>query len=569
MKNIKFVGFALAALSFASCDSDWLTVAPPTSIGEADFYKTEKDLKEALVSAYAPMGWEAYESGWGTTVLVSDIMADDVRSGNEPGDQPYLHPMDEYASTALNSSGRWWTLSFRGVYRSNQVLENLKNAIAAGMDAETAARYRAEAIFLRAYHYYNLWRFYGNIPYYETNLTYPYVCPQVAPDEVYQAVIWGVNGLDSVIDDLPDLNSNKAGGANSLPAGDLGRATKAAAQMLKARWVMYQMDESKFPDVLADMKEIINGGKFALKTTRTVDYSVAQDAQTPAMSYTPSVFETLFMDEGEWCEETIFDINHTDEGSTNNWGQGGFAGGSVGPYMQGPRDLVANNDFANGGYGFGTVIKETYDMYDDADTRKDGSIINMDKWEANYEATMGVKLTFAESTTGEKAWRDTRPKETGFYMKKNAPRKGYNQRGSGTGTDVMAFRNNVRIFRYAETLLNAAELSVRTGGGEAQAWLDQIRARAYGDDDHSIPATLENIMTERHKEFVGEGIRYWDLVRTGQAANVLSGNPTYYGTGWKSNITTNGITRWLWPIPESEVSKSASTPYPLIQNVGY
>ncbi len=569
MKKIKIFGIALVAMAMglASCSDDFLTVYSPYQIGEEDYYKTQKDVEEALVAAYTPMQWDPYWEGWGSTIQLSEILSDDVRSGSDDGDNPYLHRYDNYTVMPTGDSQKWWNMSFRGVYRSNLVIENLGNALEAGMDPDLVARFRAEAIFLRAYHYLNLWKFYGNIPYYETNLTYPYVCPQVTPDEVYQAVVWGENGLDSVIDDLPDLNSSKAGGANSLPAGEIGRATKAAAQMLKARWVMYQMDESKFADVLADMKEIINSGNFALKTTRTGDYLVAQDAVTPAMSYQPNVFETLWMDEGEWCLETIFDVNYTDEGSTNDWSNGGRAGGTVGVYMQSPRGLGTNDDFAAGGYGFSTVMKNAYDMYDEADMRKDGGIINMVKWYDNYVAVKGAGFKASE-VVEDYFYNNTKPKETGFYLKKIIARRGYNQRGSGAGVEVMAFRNNVRIFRYAETLLNAAELAARTGDtGSAQAYLDQVRNRAYdvanGGTAPALSATIDNIMLERRKEFIGEGIRYWDLVRTGQAAAVLG------PLGWTSNITWNGIARWVAPIPEGEVSTSAGTEFPLKQNDGF
>ncbi len=571
----KILGFTLVAIAmgFASCSEDFLTVYHPSRLSEQDFYKTEKDLREALVAAYTPMQWDAYWEGWGSTVQLSEIMSDDVRSGNISTDQAHLHPYDDFTVRPTGDSQRWWNMSYRGIYRSNLVIENLQNAIDAGMPAEEAARYRAEAIFLRAYHYYQLWRLYGNIPYYESNLTYPYLTAQLSPDEVYQNVVWGENGLDAAIDYLPDLNSDKAGGANSLPASDLGRATKAAAQMLKARWVMYQNDESKFADVLADMKEIINSGKFALKTTRVRDYSVAQDDETPAMSYQPNAFEELFMDEGEWCSESIFEVNYTDEGSTNNWSNGGYAGGTVGIYMQSPRGLGTNNDFAAGGYGFSTVFKTAYDMYDNADMRKDGGIIDMWAWYENYKNVFPAPAGSNKFAPGFPATEDgdecyshrleVRPKETGFFLKKVIARRGYNQKGSGTGENVMSFRNNTRIFRYAETLLNAAELAVRTGDASAQGYLDEVRDRAYGGDAPELAATLDNIIQERRKEFIGEGLRYWDLVRTGKAQEVLG------PLGWYTNITWGGVPRWVAPIPQSEVSRAAGTDFPLVQNDGY
>ncbi len=115
----------------------------------------------------------------------------------------------------------------------------------------------------------------------------------------------------------------------------------------------------------------------------------------------------------------------------------------------------------------------------------------------------------------------------------------------------MNYGNNQRVYRYAETLLNAAELIVRgAGSGSAEAYLNAIRTRAQVP---SVAATLDNIIDERHLEFVGEGKRYWDLVRTGKAASVLTGaNHLYRTTDWSAN-------KKYWPIPQSEIDRSAGT----------
>ncbi len=57
-------------------------------------------------------------------------------------------------------------------------------------------------------------------------------------------------------------------------------------------------------------------------------------------------------------------------------------------------------------------------------------------------------------------------------------------------------------------------------------------------------------MSERRKEFLGEGLRYWDLVRTGQA-NTLP--------DWTAS-------KKYWPIPNAEMNNTAGTDHPLVQN---
>ena len=137
-------------------------------------------------------------------------------------------------------------------------------------------------------------------------------------------------------------------------------------------------------------------------------------------------------------------------------------------------------------------------------------------------------------------------------MAKYAARAGYNP----IGDKDLNFCNNLRIFRYAETLLNYAEMvamngQTEVGGISAQWCLDQIRKRAFGVEN-SIPATSQNIKLERRREFIGEGIRYWDLVRWGDAATVLTES-----TPLSTRVWTEG--KKYLPIPQSEIDKTKGT----------
>ncbi len=111
-------------------------------------------------------------------------------------------------------------------------------------------------------------------------------------------------------------------------------------------------------------------------------------------------------------------------------------------------------------------------------------------------------------------------------MNKYLPRYSHVADGTG-GSDQCRWNDNLRVYRYAETLLNAAELIIRTGGNaaEAKSYITKVRKRAGLVSE--VEPTIDNIITERRKEFLGEGKRYWDLVRmegvsgTNQKASVL------------------------------------------------
>ena len=73
----------------------------------------------------------------------------------------------------------------------------------------------------------------------------------------------------------------------------------------------------------------------------------------------------------------------------------------------------------------------------------------------------------------------------------------------------------------------AAEAEAQSGGSNAAKYLNQVRARAYGNNNHDYVSTegdlLNVIFNERRKELAGEGHRFFDLVRTGRAAQAIEG----------------------------------------------
>ena len=73
----------------------------------------------------------------------------------------------------------------------------------------------------------------------------------------------------------------------------------------------------------------------------------------------------------------------------------------------------------------------------------------------------------------------------------------------------------------------AAEAEAKSGGANAETYLNLVRERAYGDNSHDYMSSegdlVEAIYTERRKEFAGEGHRFFDLVRTDKAGDRITG----------------------------------------------
>lgn len=504
MKRIYITLILLDCFVLTSCSSDFLDVTPTTEIPETEYFDDYESLMKGLMAAYAPMQWPDFVFGnYAPLQLVSDVMSDDVRVGgaNET-DIAYLHLMRKFSATPNYTPSTLWVTFYSGVYRANLVLKYVETA--SGITASSRSRIKAEALTIRAWNYSWLWKLFGNVPYYTSNPTGPYIIEQYDADRVYSAI-------------LKDLETALQGSAlpKVVKSSEYGRFTRAAAQMLRANVVMYQNDESMYGTVLADLREIISSRIYSLK----------------------SDFRSIWTDAGEWNTESIFEVNYTDSPSERTWESPTKVGGSVYPTLIGI-NKYSGPEYDGGGYGFEPVEKSLYDAYDAEDTRRDATILCFAKFqEANPEATYIPRYD-----------------DTGYFNNKYLGRADGHSRYTGNAPELN-FRNNYRVWRYSETLLAAAELIVRTGGpqDEADSYLNQVRARAFAlkVDDAAFAskkktATLDAILLENRFEFALEGHRFWDLVRFGKAEEVLG---------------SRGYTpskKWL-PIPQSEIDQSQGT----------
>ena len=508
---IKKVSVLLSVTLLASaCGNDFLT-NQPTERQAAGAPATEGAIFSNITSCYQILLFDSYANNqYNSVPLMSDLRSDDIyKGGGDAGDQHQLYLLSQFDSTPAETLGGLWSIYFTGLSRSNNAIIACENAV--DLSPEKQERYLAEAKTLRAYFVHWLWKFWGNIPYFTEPLsTPPYMTEQKSADEIYALIM----------DDLEYATGKNESGAYRLPmsttGAELGRINLATAMMLKARTVLYQKDASKYAEITNDMAQIIGSGAYTLA---------------------PS-FSEMWLDKGEFGPESIFEVNHIPEGKT--WASGWQGYGTNLPAFISPNGLSLGNETGDlkGGWGFGPVRAQTWAIFEEGDTRREGSInhFSSDLYTPRFQ-------------------------DTGYFLGKYAARVGYNPSG-----DVdLNFANNLRVFRYAETLLNYAELialhgQAEAGGISAQDCLDQIRRRAFGADS-SIPLTATNVKLERRREFVGEGMRYWDLVRWGDTA-LLNDNDSFSVRTWTPE------NKYL-PIPQSEIDNTKGTDFELKQNPGY
>jgi len=244
-------------------------------------------------------------------------------------------------------------------------------------------------------------------------------------------------------------------------------------------------------------------------------------------------FSDLWVFTNKYNSESILEGSHTNQ-SNADWGFWGSSAdeGNTASQMVGPRSYqkVGPNapDIYPSGWSFNPWTQDFYDLI---------------KNDPRFPATvLDVK---ALAAAGECKYIEGYM-NTGYFLRKMIPMR--SDIRTGGGAVELNFQQNDYIIRLADTYLMEAEALGATGA-RAQALLDAVRARVSLP---SVPVSLDAIKTERRLELGGEGHRFFDLVRWGDAATKLASR------GFKAGKNE------IFPIPSLELQGTK-----LVQNPGY
>lgn len=532
-----------AVLLLQSCEeSEFLNTKPLNAITEDAVFTDPALARASLLTIYGNIPRVFARNGG----IPLDMNARDAAHSFPWGFVNNLRNNDYNAANASFIIQEFWSNNYAYIRQANNFLEGLDEA---EFDEETKKNFRAEARFLRAVFYLELYRFYSGVPIIieaqSLSDSSAYNVKRNTPDETVDFI---VKEFTEAAADLPV----------EWTGDDKGRAEKGAALGMKARTLLHA----------ASLKNDVNlYGQAAEAAKAVIDlnrYSLYPD------------YEKMFLTK-TGNNEFIFYFNNTPSnspikrnGDYGDWGlvNAPLSGGAWGGAMP-SQNLVDEFEMTDGKLPAESPLYNPQEPYKNRDPRFEASIY--------YQGSTfkGVPLDFS---VGGKDHNVNGFTTSGYYLKKgvdeNIP-------------DYYAYKSAAQSFldpllRYADVLLMYAEAQNELGNTEeARPYINMVRGRT-GVNMPELPTGLskeqmrEKIRHERHIELNFEESRFHDVRRWGIAKEVSE------GPVWGANITSNADGTFtydrqmllthsfdpkyvLFPIPQDEINKNPN----LEQNAGY
>lgn len=497
----------ILALALTGCQ-DYLEKNPLDQISSSTFWENRSDFEMALTANYGLMHginggpWDNPPAGmWGYMLPNWDNITDNSYGQHNYGGSKSIVSGDISSNTGGYISGVY-KFSYQAIARANIFLEELKNYEGGDFPQEERNTAEAEIRFLRAYYYFKLYFFYGDVPLVTEPLTLDnQEQPKVDSEQIFNQV---VEDLDFAISNLKSVPYYE----NS------GHVSKSTAQALKARVLLYKAyEESGIPDdsILEDVKQL------CLEVI-------------PQYTLSPR-FEDLFQEAGQnGNSEIIFSVNYLAPDNAPAYGT----------------DIVFGDWIAV------SPLQNFVDAFECIDGQQWGEspLTNENNPFENRDPRL-TKTVFEDYVD----WGDgnvhypTNARPTGYGLKK------FLEPGDVPyGYTILSDQNTV-ILRLAEVLLMYAEAQNELSGPDESVYyaVNDIRDRV---DMPPLPEGLtkdemrERIRHERRVELAFEGTRFYDLKRWRIADEVLN-NVT------DGMLPYNWEERFFhWPIPQSEIDKN-------------
>ncbi len=275
-KNLFFIALLLSLSQF-SCKEDFLVTTDPTRIGTEVFYKNETQFRQAVNGVYGQL----------QTITNSAYVFEELPSDNTTVD---LNPLDRgdavrweaFEFSTVNAGNTdisgLWRQYYSALYNINYTLEKLSIS---GLDATSKAPIEGQLKFLRAYFYFHLVQYFGDLVLVTSTLANPDQAFDLVRSPQTQAWVQIETDLKDAVASLPA----------TYPAAQVGSATKGAALALLGKVYLTQ---KKYSEAVSTLKQV---------TGYTLN-PVYADNFNPAKKNGPeSIFEVQYQggnDLGEW-----------------------------------------------------------------------------------------------------------------------------------------------------------------------------------------------------------------------------------------------------------------------------
>ncbi|MBL7700049.1 MAG: RagB/SusD family nutrient uptake outer membrane protein [Chitinophagaceae bacterium] len=538
--NFNYIFFVMVSLtSGMSCKKEFFDKQPLDAISDRTFWKTESDAQLGLVGCYY-INQEAFgaDEFWkGNSIL---------RLESAAGNASCFYPeINGYTDGTLNSSNgniaANWTQAYQKIAACNNFLDHIGEV---SMDETKKAIWTAEVRTIRAYEYFYMALYFGDVPLVDHVLSVD-EANSISRSPRADVFAFAEKDLKESFGVLP----------KTRPDEENGRITKAAALAILGR---IQMFEKKWSDAVTTYKTIVEDG----------DYIIYQGG-----------FREQFWEANELNKEIILSTQYTSSPEHCNAtmqqmfpeANGGWT--TYFPY----NELVKEYECTDGRTIDESPLYDPNNPYDNRDPRLEHTVFISDR-------TVFQGITYISRPGVGPDGINTHPTQfTGYLLHKFV---------DDTFTSGSRFMSgqNFTLIRYAEILLSYLEAQLESGAAIDQSFLDATINKVRGRATVNMPpvtstdqAELRKIVRrERRVELAFEGLRWYDLIRWDIAAQELhrqftgmklTNNPSsytdypvddegYYLFHKKDFVAGKNE---LWPIPQSEITINKN----LTQNPGY
>lgn len=519
-----------------------LDKAPLDTLSRDTFWKTESDAMLGLTGVYKVVGGlqqGSYDlwSQLGNLYLFEASTDNGFEKDNQVTDFNNGSLASTYAPVRT-----LWANTYTHISRSNNFINNIELV---DMDPDRIAEMKAEVKVIRAYNYFNLYFYWGDVPL-TTELLTIAEANTIARTPKAEVRDFVIRELQEAIPDLPVIR----------PDEEHGRITKGAALAILGRVLMA---DERWEEAKNVYKQIIDLGVYVIDPR----------------------FKEIFEDSGNDSKEHVLvSVRKVDDyGTPILRGCHGFDYGGwhwFSPY----NELVETFECIDGKPISESPLYDPENPYDNRDPRLYRSI------GINGLTVFKGKLYVSHPDSSAVKYQDqvTRRPWSGYLLHKFSDAD-YTGNITGYGGDFV-------MIRYAEVLLSYLESCIESGTPITQELLDNTINQVRGREEIQMPAVTELdpqrlteiLRRERRVELAWEGQRLYDLFRwrtahekinkrfrgmkvvpASQAADyttVQVDDNGYYLTQekhFRENVD------YLWPIPQSERDVNPN----LTQNPGY